>query len=104
MIIGKMNWRITLQRPVKIPDGMGGSKSDWQDIAVVWAEFRNPNMKELTAMGTVVSDLIRQISIRRRKDIKRGWRVLNNSRIYEVQHTYDINLETTMLVCQEVVK
>jgi len=103
MIIGRMNWRITLQQPVKLADGMGGSKSEWRDVAVVWAEFRIPNAKELTAMGTVISDLVRPISIRRRRDVKRGWRVLNDGRIYDVQHTYDIDFETTILVCREVV-
>lgn len=103
MIIGRMGWRIILQQPVKTPDGMGGSSSDWQDVATVWAEFRIPNTKELTAIGTMISDLIRQISIRRRRDVRRGWRVLNDGRIYLVKHTYDFDLETTVLVCQEVV-
>ncbi len=75
MIIGRMNWRITLLQPVKTPDGMGGYKTSYQPAGKVWAEFRNPNVKEMTAVGTVVSDLVRLISIRRRTDIQRGWRV-----------------------------
>ena len=54
-------------------------------------------------MGTMVSDLIRPISIRRHKDIRRGWRAMNQGRTYEVLHTYDLDLETTMLICREVV-
>lgn len=103
MIIGRMNWRITLLQPVKNPDGMGGSKTTYQDAGKVWAEFRIPNTKEIPAIGTVVSDLVRLISIRRRTDIKRGWRVQNDTRTYDVLHTYDIDLETTVLICREVV-
>jgi SPP1 family predicted phage head-tail adaptor len=103
MIIGRMNWRITLLQPVKTPDGMGGSKTTYQSAGKVWAEFRNPNIKEMTAVGTVVSDLIRLISVRRRTDIQRGWRVQNDSRTYDVLHTYDMDLETTIIICRELV-
>ena len=103
MIVGRMSWRITLLQPVKTPDGMGGSKTNYQVAGKVWAEFRNPRAKEMTAVGTVISDLVRLISIRRRTDIKRGWRAQNNNRTYDVLHTYDIDRETTMLICREVV-
>ena len=103
MISGRMKWRITLMQPIKTPDGMGGSHSTWQEVATVWAEFRIPKAQELTAIGTVISDLVRQISIRHRKDVRRGWRVFNEGKTYLVQHTYDFDLETTVLVCQEVV-
>ena len=103
MIIGRMNWRLSLLKPVKTPDGMGGFKTSWESAGSVWAEFRTPNTKELSAMGTMVSDLIRPISIRRHKDIRRGWRALNQGRTYEVLHTYELDLETTMLICREVV-
>jgi SPP1 family predicted phage head-tail adaptor len=98
-----MSWRITLFRPVKNPDGMGGAKASYQAAGKVWAEFRNPNAKELTAAGTVISDLVRLVSIRRRTDIRRGWRVQHNGRNFDVLHTYGIDRETTMLVCREVV-
>lgn len=103
MMIDRMRWRITMLQPVKTPDGMGGSKLTYQAAGKVWAEFRNPSTKEMTAIGTVISDLVRLISIRRRTDIKRGWRVQNDGRTYDVLHTYDIDRETTMLICQEVV-
>jgi SPP1 family predicted phage head-tail adaptor len=103
MIIGRLKWRITLLQPVKTPDGMGGSKTTYQPVGKVWAEFRNPNVKEIPAVGTVVGDLVRLISIRRRTDIKRGWRAQNDGRTYDVLHTYDIDRETTVIVCREVV-
>ncbi len=103
MISGRMKWRITLLRPVKTPDSMGGAKSSYQAAGKVWAEFRNPNAKELTAAGTVISDLLRLVSIRRRRDIRRGWRVQHDGRSFDVLHTYDIDRETTMFVCREMV-
>ncbi len=102
MISGRMNWRVTLLQPVKIPDGMGGSRSDFQPVGKVWAELRNVNTKEVPAVGAAASDLVRQISIRRRADVRRGWRAQIGGRFYDVLNTYDINREATMLVCREV--
>lgn len=103
MISGRMNSRVTLLQPVKIPDGMGGSRSDFQSAGNVWAELRNVNTKEVPAVGAAASDLVRQISIRRRTDVRRGWRVQIGGRSYDVLNTYDINREATMLVCREVI-
>ena len=105
MNIGKLDKRITLQQPTKTADGRGGYKpGDWADVASVWAEFRTPNVKELALTGSIVSDLVRQIIIRRRNDVCRGWRVLYGTRTFEVQHTFDYDKQTTVLVCREVVK
>lgn len=114
MIIGRMDKRISLQAPAGIKDNQGGSNHNFIDVLKVWAEFRTPSVKELAATGTIVSDLIQQISIRRRTDVRRGWRILyetrdisgdptkNITRTFKIQHAYDPDMQTTMLVCQEV--
>ncbi len=102
MISGRMKWRLSLLRPVKTPDGMGGSKTSYQDAGSVWAEFRIPNFKETPAVGAVVGELVRLVSIRRRTDIRRGWRAQSEGRTYDILSAYDIDRETTMLVCREV--
>lgn len=109
MIAGKMNKRILLQKPNVIPDGAGGLKpgtgGKWADVVTVWAEFRKPNMQTDAANGAIISDMIREISIRYRDDVRKGWRVLySTNKIFSVEHTYDYGRETTVLVCREVVK
>jgi len=102
---GKLDKRITLQQREKTDDGQGGRKpGEWVDVVSVWAEFRTPNVKELALTGSIVSDLVRQVIIRRRPDVCRGWRVLYGTRTFEVQHTFDYDKQTTVLVCREVVK
>ena len=105
MNIGKLDKRITLQNRPKTSDGQGGFKpGGWEDVVSVWAEFRTPNVKELAITGTIASDLIWQIIIRRRADVCRGWRVTYGTRTFEVQHTFNYDKQTTVLVCREVVK
>jgi SPP1 family predicted phage head-tail adaptor len=109
MKIGKMDKRITLQKPNTVSDGMGGKKpatgtDKWVDVVKLWAEFRTPNFKELVAAGTTVSELNQLISIWHRAGIERGWRILCGKRIFKIQNTFDPDKQTTLLVCQEVTK
>ncbi|MBU2703880.1 SPP1 family predicted phage head-tail adaptor [Sporomusaceae bacterium BoRhaA] len=108
MIIGRMNKRIKLQKPNLIPDGRGGQKPapppapEYLDVATVWAEFRNPNFKELSAMGTAVSEMNQLTSIRRRTDIQRGWRFLYGTKKFNVLNTFEPDRETTMIVARDI--
>jgi len=104
MIIGKMDKRITLEKPVKIPDGQGGQEATHVPFIKVWAEFRVPNVKDLMAMGTSTSDMIQPMSIWRRKGVTNEWKVLYQTREFDVKHVYDPDKETTMLICEEIIR
>lgn len=104
MIIGRMDKRITLQAQEKTSDGQGGYTTAWVTKGTVWAEFRKPSLQTAEATGTIVSELMRAISIRFRADVRKGWRVLYGAKTFSVEHTYDYGREATVLVCKEVVK
>ncbi len=104
MIIGRMNRRIELLKEEKLPDGVGGYVKSLKIVAKIWAEFRNTNFNTALKNADVVSDISREISIRKRSDVKKGWKISYKEDMYEVIHTYDISKETTMLVCREIVK
>lgn len=103
-VIGKMNKKITLQQPVNIPDGRGGYKKTYETVTSVWAEFLTPNVSTEEANGTIISEVMRKVSIWRRNDVKKGWRVLWGNRILSIEHTYEYGDALTTLVCKEVVK
>ena len=98
MLIGRMDKRIILQSYVEVL-----SVSSWTTQATLWAEFKKPDIKTAELVGNMVSELIREIGIRYRADVHKGWRVLWGTRTFEVMHTYDYGKSTTMLVCREVV-
>jgi SPP1 family predicted phage head-tail adaptor len=105
MGIGSMDKKITLQKPVKTPDGMGGSKTDYATVTAVWAEFLRPGLQVAESTGTIISELIRKIIIWKRPDVRKGWRVLLGSRTFSVEHSYDdANRLKMVLVCKEVVR
>ena len=98
MIIGRMDKRIELQSYVK-KSGIDA----WTTQATVWAEFKKNEFKTVEVAGNVISELMKEISIRYRADIKKGWRVLYGNKTFEVKHTYDYKKIATILVCSEVV-
>ena len=98
MLIGRMDKRIKLQTYVKV-----SGVSAWTTQGIVWAEFKKPELKTVELAGNIASELTREIGIRYRADVRKGWRVLWETRTFEVIHTYDYGKSTTILICKEVV-
>ena len=98
MLIGRMDKRIKLQAYVKV-----SGVSAWTTQGIVWAEFKKPELKTAELAGNLVSELTREIGIRYRADVRKGWRVLWGARTFDVMDTYDYGKSTTILICREVV-
>ena len=100
MLIGRMDQRIELQAYTKT-----FGVSAWTNQATLWAEFKKPDpqLKTVELAGNMVSELMREIGIRYRSDVRKGWRILWGTRTFEVMHTYNYGKSTTILVCREVV-
>jgi SPP1 family predicted phage head-tail adaptor len=99
-----MDKRITLQESVKTSDGAGGFKTSWVTRSTVWAEVKKPDLKTEVVAGAISSVLLREIGIRYRTDVKKGWQVMYGVKTYSVEHTYDYGKTTTILVVKEVIK
>jgi SPP1 family predicted phage head-tail adaptor len=104
MNIGKMDKRITLQEPVKTPDGKGGFTTTWTDRATVWAEFKKPTFETKEAAGAIQSVSRREIKIRYRSDVVKGWRIIHSTNIIPIDHVYDDDRAETFMVAREMVK
>lgn len=104
MNIGKMDKRISLIEKVRTPDSAGGFLTAEITRATVWAEFVKPRVASLQETGTVISEMSREIKIRLRTDVKKGWKIAWGLKTFDVQHTYDPDRASTVLVCREVVK
>lgn len=51
--VGELDQLVTIRREVRVPDGMSGSKLEWQDVAEVWARVRPMSGRERLAAGQV---------------------------------------------------
>ena len=100
----KYTERITLLEPVKTSDGAGGWKTVLTSRGVIWCEFKKPNLQTEVVAGAISSVLLREIGIRYRADVKKGWQVTYGAKTYTVEHTYDYAKQATIMVCKEIVK
>lgn len=104
MIAGNLDKRITLTYQSRVSDGAGGFTTTEVTAATVWAEFVRPRVNTMQENGAVVSEMVREIRIRHRDDVKKGWKVLHGTRTYTVEHAFDEGRDSTIIVCREVVK
>ncbi|WP_066570645.1 phage head closure protein, partial [Snodgrassella sp. CFCC 13594] len=73
---GKLNRRITIQKPVVIKDELGGVVAeDWQDFAKTWAYILNLNGKEFSTKGIDTTSTTTSMRIRYREGITTQMRV-----------------------------
>ena len=104
MNIGRMDKRIELRAPTETSDGAGGFSTTWATVATVWAEFVKPRVAAIQDTGAIISEMNREIKIRIRTDICKGWKVGYGLKTFDVQHTYEDGRSCTVLVCREVVR
>jgi head-tail adaptor len=108
MGIGKMKYLIALQCQSLVPDGRGGlmptpGSNGWQTVDRVFADIELPHrLTALVWQGQVSSEIIHKFSIWRREDVRIGWQVLWDNRIFSVAHTYLFNQRVMVLVVREV--
>lgn len=101
----KYTEKLIPQEQKKEPDGRGGQKIvGWEPRAPSMGEIRKISPRTEAVSGAISSVLTRNFAIRYRTDIKKGWRILHESRTYSVEDCFSYGHETTILVCREVVK
>ena len=88
MIIGKLNHRVTLLQYTVVSEDVGfGPQKDWAEVATVWAQVHAPRIQAVAAVGSGDAVIITQgITIRKRDDIEKGWRIRLNGALYDVIH------------------
>ena len=103
-MIGKMKYLVTLQSPNNnTPDGQGGYRAGWTDVASVFANIELPHrLTSLVWQGQVSSEILHKFAIWKRSDVRIGWRVLWDGVIFTVAHTYLFDQKTLVIVCREV--
>lgn len=66
MRIGKMRYRVTIQRNTPDRDGFGQPTDNWQEVATVWADVRFSSGKEFIAADKETASADASIRIRKR--------------------------------------
>lgn len=83
---GKLNKRITIQRPTPHGSFTGAGRETWVDVATVWAEVQDrlPSRGEGMANGFNVASRPARVRMRYRSDITADMRIVLGDRIMQI--------------------
>lgn len=92
-LIGQLDRRVTVQKPVVTTSASGASSVSFVDVPgvpVVWARVESlPIGTEIDEAGKLQPRAFWKVTIRRRTDIDRGYRFLYNGRVLHVRDIGD---------------
>lgn len=101
---GKLNQRVTVQRPAAGEDARGQPLTGWQDVATVWANVLHKSGLETMKADAPASVVQASIRIRWRTDIDATMRVLVGLSAYQVRAVLPdmVGRDHVDLVCEIV--
>lgn len=76
IVAGRLDQRLTLQRPTDTQDELGQVFPGWSTVTTVWASAAPLRGRELEAAAAAQSEATVRFRIRWRADVSRTWRVL----------------------------
>ncbi|EPE1527378.1 phage head closure protein [Citrobacter freundii] len=86
MQAGKLNKRITLQKPVKTQSSVTGAVVNvWADVAELWANVADLSARDFVAAQAGQSEVTTRITIRWRDDVTDKHRILYRGCVYDIQ-------------------
>lgn len=99
-MIGDLKYRITLQEPVRTPDGGGGFSEAWQDLAAapeVYAAIRPLSGGETFRFRQLETVATHRILTRFRPDITPAHRILHGADVYDIVSATDADGQQAFL-------
>lgn len=88
-MIGRLRHRATVEQPVAVPDGGGGSATVWEMVATVWVAIDALSAAERDAAGRLDGIASHRVVMRFRDDIRGGMRLTRGSRRFRLLASHD---------------
>jgi SPP1 family predicted phage head-tail adaptor len=92
---GKLNRRVTIQRPVPDRNEVGEDIITWETLGVVWASIEPIKGREALIANQLLAEMDTRIRIRWSEsvqDISEKWRLVHQGLIYNIVSIANINL------------
>jgi SPP1 family predicted phage head-tail adaptor len=94
--IGALRRRLIIEEPVETPDGAGGFRRTWRDLAPVWAEVRAASTFD-SRLGRTGQSISHRITLRWRDDLTTVHRMRDGTRLYSIRSIHDATGEKRFL-------
>ena len=88
-MIGRLRHRATVEQPVRIADGGGGSVTGWETLATIWVAIDVLSATERDEAGRLDGIASHRIVTRFRDDIRGGMRLIRGSRQFRLLASHD---------------
>ncbi len=99
--IGAMRARVTLQRPERVADEIGGAALLWTDEAALWAAIAASGGDERADYDGAASVSRFRVTINARPPARVGWRLLWGARVLRITGVAQDSARRTELQCEE---
>jgi SPP1 family predicted phage head-tail adaptor len=97
--IGDLRHRIVIERGARTSDEGGGSTTEWQPVAEVWAAIWSRNVGEVFASGRVSGTATHDVWIRYRADVQPDMRIVFGDRVFDILGAIDVEDRAAWLKC-----
>jgi SPP1 family predicted phage head-tail adaptor len=97
--IGRLSHRLTLESPVRTPDGGGGWTVVWEAVADMWGAVEMPSGRERVEGGRLSGTANARITIRYRDDVTPAMRFRNGAQVFEIRTVLDVDGRRRYLRC-----
>lgn len=99
---GQLASRVSLERSIRVPDGVGGASIDWEEFATVWAAIEAVVAGESFSADRLSTRVTHKVTIRFRADIDGGMRIAHRGRTLRIAHWRDPDETRRFLVLEAV--
>lgn len=89
MRAGQLRERVTLQAPLRTPDGAGGADIGWSEVATLWARVEAQGGGELPAGERLEARARLEVTIRFRADVTPAMRLVWRGRALDIRASAD---------------
>jgi SPP1 family predicted phage head-tail adaptor len=99
--IAALRARVTLKRPTRVADEIGGAALMWVNAGDAWAEISAGAAGERAAYDGAPTTAAYTVRINRRDDVRATWRVAWGVRVLRVTAVRDDGEPRIDLICEE---
>ena len=97
--IGKLRHRLTLEAPVREPDGGGGAALIWDAVADLWGAIETDSGGEHAAADRLSGHTLPVITIRWREEVAPSMRFRLGTRLLQIRAVLDPDGQRRFLRC-----
>ena len=97
---GAFTARLTMERPVDVPDGQGGVIRTHAAAGAAWARIEPVSAGRVPAAGAEVMTVTHRVWLRHRDDLESGMRLCKGARCFEIRTFRDPDETKRYLICE----